>query len=775
MLRSLTAMCIAVLLLAGSVCAAPIATGDLSELIDLERAAYLRDSVCEQVSSYDPSGLNDDGFSGAHSFLRKEGEDFVIFDAQGPGCIYRIWSANPGKGWIKFYFDGEETPRLHFDRWEDMFTSVKLPFVPPLSQHFIGGWCSYVPLPFAKSLKIVAKGPVRFLQFTWHKFASGDGARTFDPNLSAEDRTKLQRVALAWRKLGDPPVPFPIDAKVVARSATAAPRSTCRLARLDGAGLVRAIRLKIESEDTKLPRKALLLVNVDGQSEPNVYSPVGDFFLDPFGGHNAQSLLTGKKGNTYYSYFVMPYASGAVIKIKNDSGRPARIDYEIVYEPLSALPAGIGRFYAWWHRQNPTVDGELFPILDAVGRGHWMGISHAMRNSGRGIGFLEGDEMLWIDGRDNSHYNGTGTEDYFNGGWYFRTPGSAALYGCGALDNSGECHAYRIHLTDLVPFQQKARIGIEHGRESKVAADYAGVTYWYAAPGTRYAFKATPVADRMNGPSPVKNVIEAERIGAPESKRMIVSDLDHPYYLSGGNGVASGDRNRQVTLLLDAPEPGRYQLELGLLKGPDGGVAEVLVDGQPIAGGIDAYSAETRPLARERAGVTHRLEKGPHRLTVRSTGKSKESAGTNVLVDYVIWRSELDYEGERLEVARQTGEKAPSEFASPLFSAGSCVLFPAEKVGDSVTLRIPIYRAGKYPIAAFILKARRYGIFQLKVDGAPLGEPVDGFSNRAMGTERVKFGEVELSAGEHDLTFEALDKNKDAQGYTIGIDSVTLK
>ena len=36
-----------------------------------------------------------------------------------------------------------------------------------------------------------------------------------------------------------------------------------------------------------------------------------------------------------------------------------------------------------------------------------------------GSAFLEGDEMIYVDGEKEAAIKGTGTEDYFNSGWYF--------------------------------------------------------------------------------------------------------------------------------------------------------------------------------------------------------------------------------------------------------------------------------------------------------------------------------------------------------------------
>ncbi|MDO8684319.1 MAG: DUF2961 domain-containing protein [Armatimonadota bacterium] len=756
--------------------AAPVVTGDLSELIDPERAAYLRDSECAQVSSYDRTGGNDDGFSGEYSFIRKEGENFVIFDAKGPGCIYRLWSANPLKGWVNFYFDGEETPRLQLDHFEDMFKDVKYPFVPPLSQHFLGGWCSYVPMPFTKSLKIVAKGPVRFLQITWHKFPSDEGIKSFDPNFSQAERIKLARVKKAWTNLGEPPAAFPMSAQRIQKTLTVKPNSTGELAKLTGAGLIRGLKMKAQSADAKGLRKSLLLVNVDGQKDPNVYSPIGDFFLDPFGSGISQSIVAGKANDSYYSYWVMPYASGASVKVRNDSpGSPLILTYEIVYEPMKKLPDGMGRFFAWWHRQNPTIKGELFPILDATGQGQWCGVSHAMQGGGDGLGFLEGDEMAWIDGRDNSFYNGTGTEDYFNGGWYFGGTGSAPFYGCGFHAGWGKCHAYRLQLTDLVPFQQNAKIGIEHGHGNSIPADYAGVTYWYAAPGTKHAFKPAVVADRIDRPAAAMHVVEAETIYDPQSGGAVVDDVEAPFYLSAGKGVSTkGNKpGESFSLNINAPYTDAFEVEMAFMKGPNGGIAQVIVDDKVI-GEADTYASNYEARSRVRVGFTPELYAGKHKLTVKSTGKNDASSGTSVLVDFIMLRPGRNYEGELLEVTETTGGNDSRQDLGDEFSNGGHLWFTAGKVGAKLTAKIPVRVAGKFPISAYLTKSGDYGIVQLSLDGKPLGQPFDGY-NDGVTRKLVKFGEMEFTAGDHIFTMEIVGKNDKSTGYMAGLDMLSLK
>jgi hypothetical protein len=45
---------------------------------------YRENTIVRQISSYDTTGGNDDGFSGRYSYLRKENNNLVIADLKGP-------------------------------------------------------------------------------------------------------------------------------------------------------------------------------------------------------------------------------------------------------------------------------------------------------------------------------------------------------------------------------------------------------------------------------------------------------------------------------------------------------------------------------------------------------------------------------------------------------------------------------------------------------------------------------------------------------------------
>lgn len=101
---------------------------------------YRTGSVVGMVSSHDRTGGNDDGFSGRHSYIRKEGERrLVLADLKGPGVIHRIWTPTPTDDPVAFYFDGEKTPRLRLP-FADLFSGKVFPFRRPIVGNEAGGY-----------------------------------------------------------------------------------------------------------------------------------------------------------------------------------------------------------------------------------------------------------------------------------------------------------------------------------------------------------------------------------------------------------------------------------------------------------------------------------------------------------------------------------------------------------------------------------------------------------------------------------------------------------
>jgi hypothetical protein len=109
--------------------------------------------------------------------------------------------------------------------------------------------------------------------------------------------------------------------------------------------------------------------------------------------------------------------------------------------------------------------------------------------SGGGRDYLEGDERVYTDGSLSPQMLGTGTEDFYQGGWYFRNHEfNDPLNGHPDefLDSNG-CPAwcdtaYRVMLTDSVDYDNSLRFGMQHGYTDDVPATYSTTAFLYTQP-----------------------------------------------------------------------------------------------------------------------------------------------------------------------------------------------------------------------------------------------------------------------------------------------------
>ncbi len=93
-----------------------------------------------------------------------------------------------------------------------------------------------------------------------------------------------------------------------------------------------------------------------------------------------------------------------------------------------------------------------------------------------------------------------------------------------------------------------------------------------------------------------------------------------------------------------------------------------------------------------------------------------------------------------------------------------------EKPGDSITFTLPKVEAGPYELLGEFVLADSYAIVRVLLDGQPLGEPFDAYCPGVDAEgERVSFGEVELAAGDHEVTVEVVGRNDKASQHFISV------
>jgi hypothetical protein len=280
------------------------------------------------------------------------------------------------------------------------------------------------------------------------------------------------------------------------------PGNTFTMADIPGAGCVKHIWVTIASESQHHLRELVLRMYWDGETDPSVEAPIGDFFGTGFGSYKSWwSLPLTVQGKAMNSYFPMPFGRGARITITNEGEKRVRsFYYHVDYEEYAnaAQVAGQGRFHVQWRRENPTkaippevtkgvnlTGKENYRFMEATGRGQFVGV--VLHVHGLTTGWWgEGDDMFFVDGEKfPPSVHGTGLEDYFNNALGFQEEFNYPYIGYsrkGNNDNNnwtGMHSMYRFHIADPIYFQKSLVAGIEHGHANQRSDDYSSTAYWY--------------------------------------------------------------------------------------------------------------------------------------------------------------------------------------------------------------------------------------------------------------------------------------------------------
>ncbi|MBP3966008.1 glycoside hydrolase family 172 protein [Paenibacillus lignilyticus] len=303
------------------------------------------------------------------------------------------------------------------------------------------------------------------------------------------------------------------------------------IARIEGAGIIRHIWMTISTSDNMIRRNAVLRMYWDGESEPSVESPIGDFFGQGWGqSYPFMSLplaAAPQGGRGLNCYFPMPFGQGAVITVENDSDLPMdALYYYVDYEEHDELEEDIGRFHAHWRRElteadpedgeneglleivplKPTLDDKNnYVFADIEGKGHFVGLNYFVDNPSP-MWYGEGDDMWMIDGEEwPGSLHGTGTEDYFNTAWCPKEVFMHPYFGIAKINEGetgflGRTHCYRFMLEDPVYFEKSLRASMEHGHGNVLTLDLATVAYWYQSEPHKPYPKLPDRAGRQNIP-----------------------------------------------------------------------------------------------------------------------------------------------------------------------------------------------------------------------------------------------------------------------------------
>ena len=451
---------------------------------------YFENTFDAQVSSYDTTWKNDDGFNGTYSFLKRNADStLLIFDVKGSGVITRIWTPTPTEDTLDFFIDSER-PTFSV-KFSDLFSAKQFPFIAPLCGNQLGGFYCYLPIPFQKSCKIISRGKrIQFHQIQYRLYAEGAKVTPFSMKLSEREKQSLVKIDSLLNKNERSVYDFYSGKILESQKHIELNSGESEIAfEANDGGRILGFTFQPAQIFEGMSKAIDLRITWDSESNPAVFCPVADFFGYAFGTSSMQSLLLGTKDDMNYCYFPMPFDESAKIEIIRRAGdvskAPIKLDVKVWYAHEERNPESEGKFYAHWNNNKPEK-GKHHQFLDVKGKGHYVGT--ILQSQGLKAGmtlFFEGDDSTAIDGNFRMH--GTGSEDYFNGGWYAlldRWDGRMSLPLHGALDYSlpfARTGGYRLFLSDKMSFQNSFYHSIEHGPVgSAFPVEYTSVAFYYS-------------------------------------------------------------------------------------------------------------------------------------------------------------------------------------------------------------------------------------------------------------------------------------------------------
>lgn len=509
--------------------ALPVSTGTLlEEMGDLARLAQWPEPAYRtiQFSSYDRRSTtseapgwfsNADGFGrepipGFMRVLREPGENqpglYLLAEVNGPGTIVRGWSAGMA-GVLRVHLDpAEETASGEASGpiWE----GPAYEFLARRSVHYfkssgldLDAWdafvqqdADYLPIPFARGLRVTWEGSLDELQF-YHLqvrlYPKGTAVRTFVPNKDINEfAPQLRTIGAA---LSDPTTRH--DGKSTRLEGELNPGAGWTWSSDgNGPGAVRELSLRLEAEAPEVAlRGSLLRISFDGSQRPQVEAPVGDFFASGPGVNPFSSLpFSVAPDGTMTCRFVMPFEKSVKLEIVNTTQALVRLEGSLLVSPWHWDDRSL-HFHAKWRADHDLLAGAGaidLPYLVAIGRGIFVGCAAMIMNpsgvpTAGGNWWGEGDEKFLVDGELVPSTFGTGSEDYFNYSWsrpdLFDHPFCGQPLDSGP-DTSGYVSNHRFQVLDAIPFERSLAALLElwaHRRTPGLS--YARIGYCYARPG----------------------------------------------------------------------------------------------------------------------------------------------------------------------------------------------------------------------------------------------------------------------------------------------------
>ena len=647
----------------------------LNEMVDRASVARVPNPAYKavQFSSYDRASTSPDkpetwfANDDYNQFLRVETvggrKEWVMADQAGPGAIVRMWSPNP-KGTLRVYVDGASTPVIEADMEQLLAGKGKAGgfAVPePLAMTRSRGWNLYLPVPFAKGVKVTSDSDGFYYHVGVRTYAAGTAVESFTGDAKAVGGSVDAVLRRALESLRDPPRSVLMPGVPSALKPGAV--TTIDFAANASGGALTGLAVRVAAPDLQAALRGVVIsMTFDG--ERTVWAPLGDFFgtgvgLNEFADWYRGAESIGADGAVLRCEWVMPFAKKAEVSLENVGGIPGVAVSAAAVADAFMFDRTAMHFGATW-RAEPRIKTlaakgtKDYHVAELRGVGTYVGDLLCVTNQVPEW-WGEGDEKITVDGEAFPSHFGTGTEDYYGFGWCcpnpFVTPWVSQVRVDGrGKNNLGHTVVSRVRSLDAIPFSSSLKMDIEvwHWKETSIA--YASTAYWYARPGVQSVYKpdpelvkeGVPAAPPIPVPYRIKGAVECEAMQVVGSGGGAVEPQD---LTSFAHGRWSGDEHlwlkgervgAYVELRVQVPV-GTHSLALHATKSWDYGIVRFFINGNQVGRDTDLFSGgpgKVEPSGPIDLGSVEIREGAEPSVVLRVevVGKNEASGGTGCYV-----------------------------------------------------------------------------------------------------------------------------------------------
>lgn len=513
---------ITILLLLSVELKAQVTTGTLIEdMVNLKKLSEYPSPYYNtiQFSSYDRRSTfadapgwfdNSDGFGhepipGFEKVLKNPNAEgigeYLICDVKEPGAVVRLWTAAIN-GKVRMYLDGNSEPVYNgnaFDFFTKTYHAIDPETTADLNGSFTQNMAGYYPIPFARQCKIIWEGDIKSLHFyhiNLRLYEKGTKVKTFCPS---DIKTYDKEIETAKNILADPDNNLALsNSETTTFAANLESGKGQEILKVSGSKGITCLEMKILDANLETAlRQIVLRISFDGASDPQVQSPIGDFFGTAPGINPYRSLpFTVTEDGRLICRFFMPFKESASIRIENLGDKEVSLAGKVVTEKHQWDEGRSMYFRARWRVGHDLLSSYDQPsditYLMTSGKGVCVGAAAHMMNpsdvpSIYGNWWGEGDEKIFVDDNLSPVFFGTGSEDYFNYAW--SSPDIFDYAYCGQPRDDGPgtkgfVTNYRWHIIDNIPFKTQFAFYMELlSHEPVPGFSYARIIYHYGLRG----------------------------------------------------------------------------------------------------------------------------------------------------------------------------------------------------------------------------------------------------------------------------------------------------